>query len=48
MIQIRENQQKQLTVRIADTGLLRTGLIHGTARMFVYIINMPCVKEPAP
>ena len=48
MVQISENMQKQLTARVADTGLLRTGLMHGTARMFAYIINMPWVKEPAP
>ncbi len=48
MVQIRENWQKQLTARIADTGLLRTGLALGTVRMLVCIIIMPGVKESAP
>ena len=48
MVQIRENRQKHLTARIADAGLLRTGLTLGTVRMFVCIINMPGVKESAP
>ena len=48
MVQIRENRQKQLTSRIADAGLLRTGLTLGTARMFICIINVPGIKESAP
>ncbi len=48
MVQIRENWQRQLTSRIADAGLLRTGLALGTVRMFVCIINVLGVKEPAP
>ena len=47
MVQIRENWQKQLTARIADTGLLRTGLALGTVRMFVDLINVLGLKEPA-
>jgi len=48
MVQIRENWQKQLTARVADAGLLRTGLTLGTVRMFVCIINVLSIKEPAP
>ena len=48
MVQIRENWQKQLTARITDTGLLRTGLALGTVRMFVDLINVLGLKEPAP
>lgn len=48
MVQIRENWQKQLTDRYADAGLLRTDLAPGTVRMFVCIIDVLGVKEPAP
>ena len=48
MVQIRENWQKQLTARVADAGLLRTGLTLGTVRIFVGLINVLGVKEPAP
>jgi hypothetical protein len=48
MVRIRENTQKQLTNRIADTGLLRTDLTLGTLRMFVCINNALGVKEIAP
>ena len=48
MVQIRENWQKQLTARYADAGLLRTGLTLGTIKMFVCIINVLGIKEPAP
>lgn len=48
MVQIRENWQKQLISHDVDTQLLRTGLTLGTVRMFVGIINVLGVKEPAP
>ncbi len=48
MVRIRENTQRQLTARYADTGLLRTGPTLGTVRMSVCIINVLCIKEPAP
>ena len=48
MVQIRVNRQKQLTSRIADAGLLRTGFPLGTVRMFVCIIKVLWVKESAP
>ena len=47
MVQIRENMQKQLRSHDVDTQLLRTGWL-GTVRMFIYIINVLGVKEPAP
>jgi len=46
MVQIRENMQKQLISHDVDTQLLRTGRL-GTI-MFVCIINVLGVKEPAP
>ena len=48
MVRIRENMQKQLISRIADTQLLRTRLYLGTAETFVGIINVLWSKETAP
>ncbi|MHC4124098.1 MAG: hypothetical protein ACYSSI_11030 [Planctomycetota bacterium] len=47
MARIRENTQKQLRSHDVDTQLLRTGRL-GTVRMFVCIINVLGIKEPAP
>ena len=48
MVKIRENMQKQLTSHDVDTQLLCTGLTLGTRIMFVGIINLLGIKEPAP
>ena len=48
MVRIRENRQKQLTLRYADAGLLRINLTLGTVRMFVCIIEVLWIKATVP
>ena len=47
MVQIRENGQEQHKSHDVDGQLLHTDLL-GTVRMFVCIINLLGIKEPAP
>ncbi len=48
MVQIRKNQQKQLTSHHVDMQLLRADFTLGTVRMFVGLINVLWVEANAP